>query len=287
MKDPQIAIENQVFNGITDMAGESFMTVFRGFEGIMGMAFPEMAVEGGSCLFSNIVDQLDHASFGYYVSGHRGLPGYVTFGSDVGDPRLHHSDFQEFPVVSPFWWTLKLRQFRVGDEVLVQDGNLVIDTGTTFFACPSDLKDTILDTRGPDNEYLPWSFDIYCDPPQDFYKDGAITKLQRKNYCAPDNKKGYVTYTWMPEEYLIEGRSQPQAMQAVDIDNRAMFWGAHSLRKFYALFHPQKATVEFATAKKWKDVDLIQMHMEAVQLGTDGGPLPETYYDDVTSSAAL
>ena len=60
------------------------------------------------------VDKMPVSKFGFYVNKLKGFPGYVTFGSEVGDPRFFEGPMMTAPVVHAYWWTLKLKSFRIG-----------------------------------------------------------------------------------------------------------------------------------------------------------------------------
>ena len=164
-----------------------------------------------------------------------------TFGAEKGDPRFYTGPTWTAPVTHAYWWTIKLKSFRVGTHELVSDGgNLVVDTGTTNFAAPSDMRPQILQASkgGSNGEYLPWHFEIYCDAPASGYEAAVPGGKQPNthNYCDGSSKT--FTLTFQPDDYLI-GRSDGKkrvALQAIDLQNRAMFFGAHSLRKFYSVY---------------------------------------------------
>lgn len=147
-------VYNQTFAMIETESGAVFNDV--PFEGIVGMAFRKMSANGVQPFFDTVIQQkaLKHNEFAFYFSKENPANNAIFWGGV--DPTFYEGKLQYFPVVDPYYWSLKLLNFKVGqDQILgASEANqgsssllqgrewsgpvAIVDTGTTFFTAESD-----------------------------------------------------------------------------------------------------------------------------------------------------
>lgn len=145
---------NQTFGMIKEQDGQVFVEV--AFEGILGLAFPLMSANGVTPFFDNIVNQkaLANNEFSFYFSLNNPSANCVLWGGV--DKTFYQGDIMYFPVVDPYYWSIGMSGFKLGDEDLLhmldeevgEDSRsagatpgfkVIVDTGTTYFTAQGKL----------------------------------------------------------------------------------------------------------------------------------------------------
>lgn len=111
---------NQTFGMIETQNGSVFTEV--PFEGILGLAFKSMSANGVSPFFDNIIQQkaLVHNEFAFYFSVDSVTANAVFWGGV--DPSFFEGQIEFFPVIDPYYWTLELLSFKIGDKPFYPKG---------------------------------------------------------------------------------------------------------------------------------------------------------------------
>ncbi|KAL9649753.1 hypothetical protein ABK040_009568 [Willaertia magna] len=176
-----LTVKNQVFGEVTSESGLSFL--FGKTDGIVGLAFDKISVDGVTPLFYNLVSQglVDQHLFSFYLS--------KTPGSDASAMILGGSDNKYYtgpmtwiPLSNRTYWTIKFQDVTVGG----QSKNTcppagcyaAVDTGTSLIAGPA-LK------IGPVLESLNIAKDcsnIDSNPDVSFVIGGKTFTLKPKDY---------------------------------------------------------------------------------------------------------
>jgi hypothetical protein len=119
-------------------------------EGLAGLALDAMSANGVRPFFRNVIDQkaLKHNEFAFYFSRDNPTANALLWGGV--DHQFYTGDLVYFPVVDPFYWSLKLLSLKVGDRQILGGGGedpslaeqntnrkwygpvAIVDTGTTF-----------------------------------------------------------------------------------------------------------------------------------------------------------
>merc|ERR1719331_1644238 len=89
------------------------------FEGIVGLAFPTMSANGVTPFFDNVIKQnalKGRNEFAFYFSDKR--TDNAIFWGGV-DPMFYRGKLEYFPVVDPYYWSLKLLSFKIGDKQIL------------------------------------------------------------------------------------------------------------------------------------------------------------------------
>ena len=143
-----IEVKNQDFSQIKKEVGAVFAEAK--FEGIVGLAYPEMAAYKLPPLFDSIMGQklLGRNMFSfYYDRNDGGENSQLTIGGV--DPTLYTGEVKYYPVVDEYYWTIEAEQVLLGnnDTGLCSKENkckLIADTGTSLLTGPYDGLQKIL-----------------------------------------------------------------------------------------------------------------------------------------------
>ncbi|GBE62393.1 aspartyl protease ASP3 [Babesia ovata] len=116
------------------------------FEGIVGLAFPEMSSVPGIPIFDHmaLLKNMKHKEFAFYI-GENDKDSRIMLGGV--DPQYYLGEIQMFPVVREHYWEVKLDGLYVGNEKLCCDGEssyLIFDSGTSLNTIPSSYFDRFM-----------------------------------------------------------------------------------------------------------------------------------------------
>jgi len=114
-------VHNQTFALMEVQNGSVFESV--PFEGIVGLAFPAMSANKVAPFFDNIINQkvLGHNEFGVYFSPNNPTANAIFWGGV--DRRFYQGDIEYFPVKDPYYWSVGLHSFKIGNETLLGSGD--------------------------------------------------------------------------------------------------------------------------------------------------------------------
>lgn len=139
------------------------------FEGIVGLAFKKMSANGVVPFFDNIIQQhaLKNNEFAFYFSRDDAAANAILWGGV--DQKFYSGDIEMFPVVEPYYWSLKLKSFKIGSEEMLgratsklgslaqlgdgvsapaSDWRAIVDTGTTYFTAGRELFGDVMSKLG-------------------------------------------------------------------------------------------------------------------------------------------
>jgi len=140
-----LTLDPAIFAQLNSMSGLSPNSKF---DGLIGMAFPELA-EGGVPTFSQLLMEqglIEEDSFSFYMSPNGSV---IIFGGV--DPRYAKSSFRYFPIINDGYWSVAIDGLNVGKEELKLKNGLfgaMFDSGTSRIVVPQELLDLILETTG-------------------------------------------------------------------------------------------------------------------------------------------
>jgi len=139
-----VAVKGQIFGEVTEESGLSFL--FAKMDGIVGMAFSSIAVDGVTPLFDNMVNKslVEKNMFSFYLSQ---TPDSTDSAMLLGgtDPKYYTGPMTYIPLTNRTYWEIKIDDVKVGGESLggcSGSGNVchaAVDTGTSLIAGP--IKD--------------------------------------------------------------------------------------------------------------------------------------------------
>jgi pepsin A len=244
-------VVNQTFALIANEIGPIFSQI--PFEGILGLGFPSLAVDGHLPFFDSIMAQnvlSGHNEFSFYFTKLPMQASAVFFGGV--DDRFYEDKIRLFPVIQEHYWTIELLDFMIGNQTYAEIPKesyhhagakitkLIVDTGTTYFTAPPGLAEVILE-KIPGTE---------C---QEISKYPDITYVLKDQYGEKFN------LVISPKVYMVgtgTGYCEP-AFMAIPVPDEfgpAFLLGEVFMREFHTTFDrgdgsPGSAYVGFAKAK--------------------------------------
>ncbi|KAL4868908.1 hypothetical protein BDV12DRAFT_168852 [Aspergillus spectabilis] len=144
LKIGDLKIEKQDFAEATSEPGLAF--AFGRFDGILGLGFDTISVNGIVPPFYKAIDQglLDDPVFAFYLgdANQEGDSSEATFGGI--DKDHYEGELIKIPLRRKAYWEVDLDAIALGDEVAeLEDTGVILDTGTSLIALPSNLAEMI------------------------------------------------------------------------------------------------------------------------------------------------
>eukprot|EP00735_Rhodelphis_limneticus_P009069 TRINITY_DN2519_c0_g1::TRINITY_DN2519_c0_g1_i1::g.19236::m.19236 TRINITY_DN2519_c0_g1::TRINITY_DN2519_c0_g1_i1::g.19236 ORF type:complete len:394 (+),score=73.07,sp/O93428/CATD_CHIHA/47.18/1e-125,Asp/PF00026.18/4.1e-116,TAXi_N/PF14543.1/2.5e-09,TAXi_C/PF14541.1/1.4e-05,A1_Propeptide/PF07966.7/0.00022,Asp_protease_2/PF13650.1/0.95,Asp_protease_2/PF13650.1/7.7 TRINITY_DN2519_c0_g1_i1:109-1290(+) len=238
-----LQIKDQVFGEVTKEPGLAF--VAGKFDGILGLAFPAISVDGVTPVFNNMVDQklIKDQIFSFWLArgGSTQQGGIITFGGV--DPELYTGDIHYVQLSSKTYWQFTADDMKInGESVANGKFEAIADTGTSLITGPSHLIVELNKKLGADVSPL-----------------GTATVDCSKRSAMPEiefvlNGK---TFTLSSDDYIIEakmfGKSQCiSGFMGLDMPSGRELWilGDVFIGKYYTVFDMENSRVGFATSKQ-------------------------------------
>lgn len=218
------------------------------FDGIVGLAFPEMAAYGFHPLFDNIMDQgvLDHnvMSF-YYDRTEDSSRSVMTIGGT--DPELYEGTIHYHEVAHKYYWTVIAEDIMLGDQTLDLCGlngcKVVADTGTSLLTGPSGPLNALLGHIDVNDDCS--NFDEL--PDIIFRIDGIDYPITANEYIMSVDASGEEA----PYKH-VRGEDCAGAFMPLDVpapEGPLWILGDIFLSKYYTVFDRDRNSVGFAKAK--------------------------------------
>jgi len=191
-----ISVKSQTFAEASTVPGVAFVAAK--FDGLLGMGYQEISVDGVVPPFYNMVSQklVEQPVFSFYLnrnaSGSEG--GELLLGGI--DAAKYTGDISYVPVTEKGYWQFKMDSIMVnGEKVFCINGcNAIADTGTSLIAGPSDevkkLNEQIGATPIVGGEYTIDCARIPDLPDMDFMIGGKKFTLKGSDYIMKISAAG-------------------------------------------------------------------------------------------------
>ncbi|KAK9473987.1 aspartic peptidase domain-containing protein [Dipodascopsis tothii] len=145
LKIGDLTIKGQDFAEATQEPGLAF--AFGRFDGILGMGYPSISVNGMVPPFFKAVDQglLDSPVFSFYLGDtnvDENNGGVATFGGV--DESYYTGELIKLPVRRQAYWEVVLDSISFGDQTAeLENTGAIVDTGTSLIAVPSSIAEIL------------------------------------------------------------------------------------------------------------------------------------------------
>ncbi|CAM9441166.1 unnamed protein product [Ascophyllum nodosum] len=230
-----LELEEQIFAEVNNAKGLGLAFILGKFDGIMGLAFDEISVEGVPTPFGRLVEagELDEPVFAFYLGNQK--EGELIIGGTDPDHYIH--DITYVPVSKKGYWQLDMDDVTVDGESIASVKSAIIDSGTSLLVGPTDAVKAIA------------------------AKAGAI-KIFNGEYVLPCTAElPLLTFTIAGKDYSLEGDEYIisagndklciLAVMAMDIpEPNGPLWilGDVFMRKYYTVFDYGNSQLGFATS---------------------------------------
>lgn len=234
-----LKIKNQLFAEATSEPGLAF--AFGRFDGIMGLGYDTISVNGIPPPFYSMIDQglLDENVFAFYLSNtaDEGSESEAIFGGV--NPAHYTGKMTKIPLRRKAYWEVDLDAISFGDQTAELDSTgAILDTGTSLIALPTTLAELLNKEMGAKKSY-----------------NGQYTVDCAKRDELPDltfTLTGY-NFTIGPYDYILEVQgSCISSFMGFDIPAPAgplVILGDAFLRQWYSVYDLENNAVGLAKAK--------------------------------------
>jgi saccharopepsin len=233
-----ITIKNQDFAEAMKEPGLAF--AFGKFDGILGLAYDTISVNGIVPPFYNLINQglLDEPVFSFRLGPSDADPGVAIFGGI--DSSLYTGSITYAPVRRKAYWEVELSSIKLGDEeVELENTGAAIDTGTSLIALPTDFAEMINAQIGATKSWN-GQYTVPCE------RRSSLPEL----VFTFDGKP----YPLSGEDYVLElGGTCVSAFTGLDINlpDGGQIWiiGDVFLRRYFTVYDLGRNAVGFAVSK--------------------------------------
>jgi saccharopepsin len=233
-----LKVKKQDFAEATSEPGLAF--AFGRFDGIMGLGYDRISVNGIVPPFYNMIDQklLDEPVFAFYLGDtNEQEESVATFG---GIDESHYTGkLTKLPLRRKAYWEVDLDAITFGDETAEMDNTgVILDTGTSLIALPSTIAELLNKEIGAKKSY-----------------NGQYTVECEKRDSLPDltfTLTGH-NFTIGPNDYILEVQgsciSSFMGMDFPEPVGPLAILGDAFLRRWYSVYDLGNDSVGLAKAK--------------------------------------
>uniref|UniRef100_A0A8C0G9S9 cathepsin E n=1 Tax=Chelonoidis abingdonii TaxID=106734 RepID=A0A8C0G9S9_CHEAB len=190
-----ITVSNQQFAESVSEPGNTFLDAE--FDGILGLAYPSLAVDGVTPVFDNMMAQnlVDLPIFSVYMNRNpdSSVGGELVFGGF--DPSHFSGTLNWVPVTKQGYWQIQLDNIQVGGTVAfcAEGCQAIVDTGTSLITGPSkEIKEmqNYIGAVPTDGEYAVECNNLNVMPDVTFTINGIPYTLSPQAYTLMENSDG-------------------------------------------------------------------------------------------------
>ncbi|XP_074833421.1 cathepsin E [Carettochelys insculpta] len=195
-----LTVSNQQFAESVSEPGNTFLDAE--FDGILGLAYPSLAVDGVTPVFDNMMAQnlVDLPIFSVYMNRNpdSSAGGEILFGGF--DPSHFSGTLNWVPVTKQGYWQIQLDNIQVGGTVAfcAEGCQAIVDTGTSLITGPSkEIKEmqNYIGAVPMDGEYAVECSNLNMMPDVTFTINGIPYTLSPQAYTLTDNSDGMMFCT--------------------------------------------------------------------------------------------
>ncbi|XP_020806944.1 procardosin-B [Drosophila serrata] len=134
-----LKVKNQDFAEVTSLPNA--FSRLNGIDGIWGLGFIDIAIDGAVPLFYNLISQklIDIPIFSVYLNRNASDPnngGQLLLGGS--DPILYKGCLTYVPILNTGYWQIPVARFTLGTTILFSKFDAIVDIGTSLICVPSN-----------------------------------------------------------------------------------------------------------------------------------------------------
>ena len=224
--------ENFKFAGIDNASGLGLAYLFGKFDGILGMGFNTISVDGVPTFMDTICEagKLDKCIFSFYISKVPDVDGELSFG-EINYDRFT-GPITWVNLAAKNYWQVHMDYMKLGNDSATTSTRAIIDSGTSLLA-------------GPTKDIKVWALRIGATP---------INERQYTVDCnatLPD-----LTFSFDGKEFVLTGKEYILDVGgmclfgAIGLDTSMQLWifGDVFMRKYYSIHDVDNGRIGFALA---------------------------------------
>ncbi|XP_015272501.1 PREDICTED: cathepsin E [Gekko japonicus] len=195
-----ITVANQQFAESVNEPGNTFLD--SEFDGILGLAYPSLAVDGVTPVFDNMMAQnlVDLPMFSVYMNRNEesSVGGELIWGGF--DPSHFSGNLNWVPVTKQGYWQILLDNIKVNGniEFCAEGCQAIVDTGTSLITGPSEdiiQMQKLIGAVPMDGEYAVECSNLNVMPDVTFTINGNPYTLTPEVYTLMENSDGMALCT--------------------------------------------------------------------------------------------
>jgi hypothetical protein len=170
-------VESQLFGMITDASGLGMAYLLGKFDGILGLAFQSISIDGVPTVLGNAYKQglLEEPLFAFSLGNNN--DGELTIGGY--DTTKFKGDLQYVPLMKTTYWEIQVDAIQAGSTSFKQVTSAIVDSGTSLIIGPKLLVHQLATSIGATPNMF-GQYTIDCDSISNI--PDIIFTIQGKNY---------------------------------------------------------------------------------------------------------
>lgn len=137
--DPALKILKYEFAEITDASGLGFAYSIGKFDGILGLGWDRIAVDGIPTVMTTLIKErrLDEPVFSFFLGASNGADGELIVGG-LDPTKFDAGTMVYVPLIAETYWEVQLEGVTVSGEQVVGASKAIVDSGTSAIAGPTE-----------------------------------------------------------------------------------------------------------------------------------------------------